>query len=149
MQMMPWTRASRQCKLHHLRVPPHIPYTHADYYSNAIILSTFISAIYILLGNMRLLLTLNGLSEYSFFFLTVLGAIILRWREPTLHRPVKPFVFIPALFAVISGFVVVRGAIFAPVQAVVLVLIWMVGILYYYMRKWWFRMEHGEALNET
>jgi amino acid transporter len=41
---------------------------------------------------MRILLTLNGLAEYFFFFLTVLGAIILRWREPELHRPVKPFV---------------------------------------------------------
>jgi amino acid transporter len=117
--------------------------------SNAIILSTVLSTIYILLGNMRLLLTLNGLSEYFFFFLTVLGAIILRWREPALHRPVKPLLLIPALFAIISGFVVVRGAIFAPVQAVVLVVIWLVGILYYYVRKWWFSMSHSEELHET
>ncbi|KAF2651763.1 amino acid transporter [Lophiostoma macrostomum CBS 122681] len=116
---------------------------------NAIILSTILSAIYILLGNMRLLLTLNGLSEYFFFFLTVLGAIILRWREPTLHRPVKPLVLIPILFAVISGFVVVRGAIFSPVQAAVLVAIWLVGALYYYGRKWWFKMSHSEELHET
>lgn len=84
---------------------------------------------------MRLLLTLNGLSEYAFFFLTVLGAIILRWREPELRRPIKPFILIPVLFAIISGFVVVRGAIFAPVQAAVLVGIWVVGIGYYFVRK--------------
>ncbi|PSN61817.1 hypothetical protein BS50DRAFT_578298 [Corynespora cassiicola Philippines] len=101
---------------------------------NALILNTVLSAIYILLGNMRILLTLNGLAEYAFFFLTVLGAIILRWKEPELQRPVKPFILIPILFAVISGFVVIRGAVFAPVQAVILVAIWLLGLVLYYTR---------------
>jgi L-type amino acid transporter 9 len=103
--------------------------------SNALILNFTLSAIYILLGNMRILLTLNGLAEYAFFFLTVLGAIILRFREPTLHRPVKPFILIPVLFAVISGFVVVRGAVFAPIQAAILIVVWVFGALFYYIRK--------------
>ncbi|KAF2709119.1 amino acid transporter [Pleomassaria siparia CBS 279.74] len=106
---------------------------------NALILNTVLSAIYILLGNMRILLTLNGLAEYFFFFLTVLGAIILRWREPDLHRPVKPFILIPVIFAIISGFVVVRGALFAPIQAAVLLGIWVVGGVYYYVRWRWLR----------
>jgi L-type amino acid transporter 9 len=101
---------------------------------NALILNTILSSAYILLGNMRILLTLNGLAEYAFFFLTVLGAIILRIREPELPRPVKPWVGVPVVFAVISGFVVVRGAVFAPVQAGVLVGVWGVGIVFYYAR---------------
>jgi amino acid transporter len=84
---------------------------------------------------MRILLTLNGLAEYAFFFLTVLGAIILRYREPELKRPVKPFILIPILFALISGFVVVRGAVFAPIQAVILIGIWTVGAVFYFVRK--------------
>jgi L-type amino acid transporter 9 len=84
---------------------------------------------------MRILLTLNGLAEYAFFFLTVLGAIILRFREPELKRPVKPFILIPILFALISGFVVVRGAVFAPIQAVILIGIWTVGAGFYFVRK--------------
>jgi L-type amino acid transporter 9 len=115
--------------------PVHALNTNIDLHRNAIILNTILSAIYILFGNMRLLLTLNGLSEYAFFFLTVLGAIILRWREPDLHRPVKPFIVIPIIFAVISGFVVVRGAMFAPVQAAVLVGIWIVGVGFYFVRR--------------
>ncbi|KAH6650462.1 amino acid permease-domain-containing protein [Chaetomium tenue] len=75
---------------------------------NAIILSTALGAIYILLGNFRALLTFNGLGEYTFFFLTVLGAIILRYRQPELARPYKPFVLIPVIFALVSGFVVIR-----------------------------------------
>lgn len=102
---------------------------------NAIVLSTILSALYILLGNFRALLTFNGLGEYSFFFLTVLGAIVLRIREPGLRRPYKPFVLIPAIFAVVSGFVVVRGAIFAPVLAAVLIVLWIIGGVLYWGRR--------------
>lgn len=102
---------------------------------NAIILSTVLSAIYILLGNFRALLTFNGLGEYTFFFLTVLGAIILRYREPDLARPYKPVVLVPGTFALVSGFVVVRGAAFAPVQALVLVGLWGLGLVFYWARR--------------
>lgn len=102
---------------------------------NALLLSTLISTLYILFGNFRALLTFNGLGEYSFFFLTVVGAIVLRWREPELRRPYKPFVLIPVVFAAVSGFVVVRGAIFAPTQAIILFLLWVVGLGYYQARR--------------
>jgi len=104
---------------------------------NSLILSTVLSTLYILFGNFRALLTFNGLGEYTFFFLTVLGAIVLRYREPDLRRPYKPFVLIPAVFVVVSGFVVVRGAVFAPVQAIVLIVVWAVGIGYYWARRRW------------
>ncbi|CAN9205314.1 unnamed protein product [Alternaria alternata] len=106
---------------------------------NALILNTILSGIYILLGNMRILLTLNGLAEYAFFFFTVLGAIILRFREPDLPRPVKPLILIPILFALISGFVVVRGAVFAPIQAAILVGIWLCGLVFYFVRLWFLK----------
>ncbi|KAJ2975760.1 hypothetical protein NUW58_g8267 [Xylaria curta] len=99
---------------------------------NAIILSTVLAALYILLGNFRALLTFNGLGEYSFFFLTVLGAILLRVREPGLRRPYKPFILVPTIFALVSGFVVVRGAIFAPVLAAVLIVLWVIGGALYF-----------------
>ncbi|KAK6209851.1 hypothetical protein QIS74_11435 [Colletotrichum tabaci] len=102
---------------------------------NALLLSTLLSALYILFGNFRALLTFNGLGEYTFFFLTVLGAVILRIREPKLRRPYKPFVLIPVVFALVSGFVVVRGAIFAPIQALILVVLWLVGLGFYWARR--------------
>ncbi|KAK4167158.1 amino acid permease-domain-containing protein [Cladorrhinum sp. PSN259] len=102
---------------------------------NAIILSTVLSALYILLGSFRALLTFNGLGEYTFFFLTVVGAIILRYREPHLERPYKPVVIIPGVFALVSGFVVVRGAAFAPVQALVLIGLWTLGVAFYWIRR--------------
>jgi amino acid transporter len=103
---------------------------------NAIILSSIISALYILLGSFRVLLTFNGLGEYTFFFLTVLGAIVLRYREPGLARPYTPSVLLPVIFALVSGFVVVRGAIFAPSQAAILLGLWVLGLGFYSARRW-------------
>lgn len=102
---------------------------------NAILLSAILSALYILLGNFRALLTFNGLGEYSFFFLTVSGAIVLRYREPDLRRPYKPFILVPIVFAIVSGFVVIRGAFFAPVLALVVIVVWVIGLGFYWIRK--------------
>lgn len=102
---------------------------------NAVILSALIASLYILFGNFRDLLTLNGLGEYSFFFLAVLGAIILRYREPELHRPYKTFIVFPLVFVVVSGFVVIRGAVFAPVQAIIIGALWVLGLAYYRSRR--------------
>lgn len=102
---------------------------------NALVLSTIISALYILMGNFRALVTFNGLGEYSFFLLTVIGALFLRYREPDLPRPYQTIIAVPVIFALVSGFVVIRGAIFAPVQAIVLGAVWATGIAYYLVRK--------------
>ncbi|KAI0550627.1 amino acid/polyamine transporter I [Xylaria curta] len=117
--------------------------TASDAPVNAIILSTVLAALYILLGSFRALLTFNGLGEYSFFFLTVLGAIVLRFREPGLRRPYKPFILIPVIFAVVSGFVVIRGAIFAPLLAAVLIVLWGIGGALYWGRKEYARRRVG------
>ncbi|PYI35608.1 amino acid transporter [Aspergillus indologenus CBS 114.80] len=106
---------------------------------NAIVLSTILPIFYILFGNFRALLTFNGLGEYSFFFLTVVGAILLRFREPELERPYKPFLGIPIVFALVSGFVVTRGAVFAPFQAVILIVLWVIGAGFYLLRQRWLK----------
>ncbi|KAE8353192.1 amino acid transporter [Aspergillus coremiiformis] len=104
---------------------------------NALILSTVLPIFYILFGDFRALLTFTGLGEYSFFFLTVLAAIILRFREPDLRRPYKPSILIPIIFALVSGFVVIRGAAFAPTQTLILFSLWILGVGYFQLRKRW------------
>ncbi|KAL4778301.1 amino acid/polyamine transporter I [Aspergillus varians] len=113
--------------------------TESDAPLNALIFSTACSALYIIFGNFRALITFNGLGEYSFFFLTMVGAIVLRIREPKLHRPYKPLIIIPAAFTLVSGFVVARGAVFAPFQAAVLIAVWGLGLVFYWARRWWLR----------
>ncbi|GKZ21794.1 Y+L amino acid transporter [Aspergillus brasiliensis] len=117
----------------------------ADAPINAIFFSTACSIVYIFFGNFRALVTFNGLAEYTFFFLTMVGAIVLRVREPHLPRPYKPMIGIPFAFALVSGFVVTRGAMFAPVQAVVLIGLWLMGLGFYSARRRW--IGKGEAEN--
>ena len=117
----------------------------ADAPVNAIIFTTVCTIIYIFFGNFRALVTFNGLAEYTFFFLTMIGAIILRIREPQLHRPYKPVIFAPIVFALVSGLVVARGAIFAPRQAVVLVAVWVMGLGLYRERREWRRRREGKG----
>jgi len=115
---------------------------HSDFESdapiNAIIFSTVLSALYILLGNFRALLTFNGLGEYPFLLLTVVGAVVLRRREPELERPYQPLIVIPIIFSLVASFVVVRGAAFAPAQAAILTGLWGLGLVYYAVRtRYW------------
>jgi amino acid transporter len=108
---------------------------------NSLLLAAFLSIVYILIGDFRSLLTFNGLGEYTFFFFTVVGAIILSFREPDLQRPYKPPILVPAVFALVSGFVVVRGAVFAPIPAAVLLGLWVTGYAFYWLRM---RYHGGE-----
>ncbi|KAL4804739.1 amino acid/polyamine transporter I [Aspergillus unguis] len=110
---------------------------------NALIFGTACSALYIIFGNFRALVTFNGLGEYSFFLLTMIGALVLRIREPKLHRPYKPFILIPVVFTLVCGFVVIRGAVFAPFQAGVLVAVWGVGVVWYVARRRWLQSRDG------
>ncbi|GLB09432.1 Y+L amino acid transporter [Aspergillus tubingensis] len=117
----------------------------ADAPINAILFSTACSIVYIFFGNFRVLATFSGLSAYIFFFLTMIGAIILRVREPELPRPYKPMICVPGMFALVSGCVVARGAVFAPVQAVVLIGLWLVGLGLYSARREWIGKGETES----
>ncbi|KAF2400648.1 amino acid transporter [Trichodelitschia bisporula] len=113
---------------------------------NALLLTTLLSSGYILLGTFRTLVTLDGLTEYAFFFLTVLADLVLRVREPRLQRPYRVPVVVPLVFCIVSGAVVVRGALFAPVQAAVVVVVLAVGGVVYVVRGVRGALESERAL---
>lgn len=95
----------------------------------ALLLIAVLSTAYILIGSFRALLTYDGIAEYTFFFLTILGVLILRYKEPTLERPYKPPVILAVLFTIVSGAVVLRGAIFAPIQGGTVLAVLAVGLI--------------------
>lgn len=72
------------------------------------------------MGSFRTLLTFVGMAMWVFYVSTVVGLIILRRREPDLHRPYKPPIALPYIFVIAGTFIIVRSAIFAPIQASVL-----------------------------
>ena len=82
-----------------------------------------IACIYALLGTFGALTTFIGLAEYTFYFLTVGGALVLRWTQPQLPRPYRSPLWMPVLFTLVSFLLVIRGGLFAPVQAIVLIIL--------------------------
>lgn len=88
--------------------------------SYANILALVITLIYIFTGSFRALLTFVGMAEWVFYVSTVIGLLILRSREPQLERPYKPTILLPVTFVIVGTLVIIRSAMFAPVQSGVL-----------------------------
>lgn len=77
----------------------------------------------------------KGIAGYVFLFLSVLGVLILRVRQPSLKRPYKTLIWAPIFFSLFSAFIIVRGLIFSPVQGSLLaVLMAFGGIMQFYKR---------------
>ncbi len=94
-------------------------------YANA--LAMIITLVYISTGSFRALLTFVGMAEWVFYVSTVIGLLILRRREPQLERPYRPTIMLPMTFVVVGSLVIIRSAMFAPVQSGVLAGLLVVG----------------------
>ena len=81
------------------------------------------TCVFITVGTFNSLITFIGLAEYTFAFLTVAGLLRLRRTQPKLLRPYKPPTLIPLVFTIIAGLLTLRGILFAPIQAALLVLL--------------------------
>lgn len=102
-----------------------VPANTTPSYANALALA--ITLIYILTGSFRDLLTFVGMAEWVFYVSTVIGLVILRRREPGLHRPYQPTLVLPLVFIVVGTLVIIRSAMFAPVQSGVLAVLLVTG----------------------
>ncbi|EEQ32567.1 hypothetical protein McanMca71_004071 [Microsporum canis] len=89
---------------------------------------------YILVGEFKTLVTFYGVAGYSFYFLTVLGLIVLRIREPRLERPYKTWISTPIIFCCVSLFLLSRAVFVEPLQALTVVGFWVIGVPVYYWR---------------
>ena len=101
---------------------------------NAMLLNACLTACYIFVGEFGTLVTFYGVAGYTFYFLTVLGLIILRVKEPHLERPYKTWITTPVIFCCVSLFLLSRAVFAEPVQTVVVVGFIAVGVPIYYWR---------------
>lgn len=67
------------------------------------------------------------MAEWVFYVSTVIGLLILRRREPQLERPYRPTILLPVAFVIVGILVIVRSAMFAPVQSGVLAALLLIG----------------------
>jgi amino acid transporter len=80
------------------------------------------------------LITFYGVAGYTFYFLTVLGLIVLRIREPQLERPYRTWISTPIIFCCVSLFLVSRAVVNQPLQTVIVVAFVISGVPVYYWR---------------
>ncbi|RFU34669.1 hypothetical protein B7463_g1599, partial [Scytalidium lignicola] len=101
---------------------------------NAIILNAAMTACYIIVGEFSTLLTFYGVAGYSFYFLTVLGLIVLRVKEPNLERPYRTWITTPIIFCCVSLFLLSRAVFSQPFQTLIVVGFIVAGIPLYFWR---------------
>ena len=101
---------------------------------NAMLLNAVLTTAYILVGEFGTLLTFYGVAGYSFYFVTVLGVIVLRVREPALERPYRTWISTPIIFCCVSLFLLSRAVFAEPVQTVVVLGFMLAGAVVYFWK---------------
>lgn len=101
---------------------------------NAMVFNALLTAAYIVVGEFGTLITFYGVAGYSFYFLTVLGLIVLRVREPYLERPYRTWISTPIIFCCVSLFLLSRAVFAEPVQTVSVLAFVCCGVPVYFWR---------------
>jgi amino acid transporter len=100
----------------------------------ALILNAVLTITYVVVGEFSTLVTFYGVAGYTFYFLTVLGLIILRVREPQLERPYKTWITTPIIFCCVSLFLLSRAVFAQPFQTIAVVSFVVAGVPVYFWR---------------
>lgn len=101
---------------------------------NAMVFNALLTGAYIVVGEFGTLVTFYGVAGYTFYFLTVLGLIVLRVREPYLERPYKTWISTPIIFCCVSLFLLSRAVFAKPGQTVIVVAFVAAGVPVYFWR---------------
>ncbi|XP_051785235.1 b(0,+)-type amino acid transporter 1-like isoform X1 [Erpetoichthys calabaricus] len=98
----------------------------------AIIFSSILSIIFIIPSNLSLLMIYSGFASWLMVGLTCISLIVLRFREPNLHRPYKVFLPFAFVMAAASFFLVLSPIIQEPeVEYIYGVLLMLSGFIFY------------------
>ncbi|KAJ3883499.1 L-methionine transporter [Lentinula edodes] len=101
---------------------------------NATLLQTVLTLVFVLVGGgFRSLVNFSVVASWSFYFLTVLGLVILRIKEPMLERPYKTWIITPLIFCGVALFLLVMPIIAAPLEAVAVLVFILAGVPVYYI----------------
>ena len=101
---------------------------------NAMLFNGTLTMAYIIVGEFGTLVTFYGVAGYTFYFLTVLGLIILRVREPYLERPYRTWITTPVIFCCVSLFLLTRAIVAEPIQTLIVVAFVVLGVPVYFWR---------------
>lgn len=100
----------------------------------ALLLNFALTSVYVLIGTFSSLLTFYGVAGYFFYFLTVLGLLVLRVKEPHLERPYRCWITTPIIFCCVSLFLLSRSIVAAPWTSFSVVPFLAVGTVLYFWK---------------
>ncbi|KAI5292655.1 hypothetical protein KEM52_006165 [Ascosphaera acerosa] len=100
----------------------------------ALLLNGIITSTYTIIGDFPTLVTFYGVAGYFYYFLTVLGLIVLRIREPNLERPYKTWITTPITFCCVSLFLLSRTVIAQPLQTLIVMAFIAMAVPVYFWR---------------
>lgn len=92
-----------------------------------------LTTFYIIIGSFGTLVTFYGVAGYAFYFLTVLGLLVLRVKEPNLERPYRCWLTTPIIFCCVSLFLLSRSIFAEPLSSLAVVGFVLVGAGVYYL----------------
>lgn len=101
---------------------------------NAMLFNAILCAAYIVVGEFGTLVTFYGVAGYTFYFVTVLGLIVLRVREPYLERPYRTWISTPIIFCCVSLFLLSRAVFAKPAQTLIVIAFVAAGVPVYFWR---------------
>ncbi|XP_064010048.1 solute carrier family 7 member 13 [Pogoniulus pusillus] len=99
----------------------------------AMIFSTTIASIFIIPSDLITLTNYFGFSAWLMIGLTCASLIVLRYREPHLHRPYKVFLPVPFVMVAMSFFLVLAPIVWSPNLQYVYAFLFMLGSLIVYL----------------
>lgn len=100
----------------------------------AMVLNAALTACYIFVGEFGTLVIFYGVAGYTFYFMTVLGLIILQVKETNLERSYRTKITTPIIFCCASLFLLSRAMLAEPVQTVVVIGFISAGVPLHYWR---------------
>lgn len=101
---------------------------------NAIILQTVIILLYtITIGKFEILINFFSISIWYFHLLTALSVVILRIREPDLHRPYKTNIIIPMIFSTVTVFLLCMPIFAEPLTALIVLSFILISVPIYFI----------------
>ncbi|NXB55872.1 S7A13 protein, partial [Struthidea cinerea] len=99
----------------------------------AMIFSTTIASIFIIPSDLITLTNYFGFSAWLMIGLTCASLIVLRYREPHLHRPYKVFLPVPFVMVAMSFFLVLAPIVWSPNMQYVYAFLFMLGSVIVYL----------------
>ncbi|KAF8654208.1 hypothetical protein AX16_003734 [Volvariella volvacea WC 439] len=103
---------------------------------NAALLQAGLTSGFILIGGgFRTLINFSVVASWFFHFLTVLGLVLLRFKEPMLERPYKTWIITPLTFCGVALFLLCMPIIAAPLEALAVLVFISAGIPVYYLTQ--------------